>query len=97
MPAAPRPTTKAQQTADSLENIAASLEYHATALRAAATLLRIEPPIPEITVEQEATRVAALDRLGKWVPLVTQAAFSARINVSQNGRTRESGTRSTKR
>lgn len=92
-----RATTVGKQTADSLESIAANLEYHATALRAAATMLRIEPVIPDVLVEQEANRVTGLDRIGKWVPLVTQAVFSARINVSQNGRTRESGTRSTKR
>ena len=96
MSSASRPTTQAKQTPESLESIAANLEHHAIALRAAATLMRAEPPIAEITVEQEANRVTSLERLGKWVPLATQAAFTARINASQNG-VRSSDTGSPKR
>lgn len=85
MKSASRPTTQAKQTAESLESIAANLEHHAIALRAAATLMRAEPPITDIVVEQEANRVSGLERIGKWVPLATQTAFTARINASQNG------------
>lgn len=87
-----RPTTTGKHSADSLDSIAANLEHHATALRAAATLLRTEPAIAEVLVEQESNRITGLERFGKWAALATQAAFTARINASQNGRTRESDT-----
>jgi hypothetical protein len=80
-----RATTTGKQNAESLANIAATLEHHATTLRAAASFLLATPPISEILVEQESNRITGLDRLGKWVPLAYQAAAAARIHSSQNG------------
>ena len=86
-----RATTTAKHNAESLEGMAALFEQHAISLRAASAMLRADPPIAEIVVENESSRLKLVECATLWVSAASQTAFSERINAAQKGRTRQSG------
>jgi hypothetical protein len=73
-----RSETSKEQTPDSLIHLADELESYAAQLRAAAARLRIPPEIVSVEVKYESSR-----GVRTWANAAHQAAFEARLAVSQ--------------